>query len=243
MTKRIETYSDAIRKNIKAYDGPLADVIKYAPHFYELFESLAEEKDLDKSVRSIINSVIVYFVLPSDIIPEDEYGAFGYIDDVYLCACAVVVLHKEKKIIKNHWKGKEDVFDLASYLKNVVENASDDIITKEELELIREYIKPIVKDYDLLHEKISPHLLMHLSHKAKYNNLLTGELRHLLYNFSKLKMNGFKLSQKQKIFFENILLRAIDEGILIVECGENPCFKCEKLKEIKLDKKIYCSIK
>jgi uncharacterized membrane protein YkvA (DUF1232 family) len=240
MAKKIETYTDTIRKNIEGYDGELAEVIKYAPDFYELFESLAEEKGLNQKVRSIVNSVIVYFVLPSDVIPESEYGAFGYVDDVYLCAYAVgkIATDKtEKKLIKSYWKQKDDVFDIAAFIRNAVENASDDIITKEELELVRSYIEPKVRDYDLLHEKISPHILMHLSHKAKYNNMLTGELRALLYKFSKLKMDGYQLSEKQKIFFENILLKAIDEGIINAECGENPCFKCEKLKEINFNKK------
>jgi uncharacterized membrane protein YkvA (DUF1232 family) len=244
MTKKIETYSDTIRRNIKGYDGEFAVVIKYAPDFYDLFEALAEEKDLDDKVHSIVDSVILYFVLPDDIIPESEYGAFGYLDDVYLCAYAIGKIATEKtdlKLIKSHWKLEDDVFDIAAFIRCEVETASDDIITKEEIELVRNYIEPRIRDYESLQEKISPHVLVHLSDKAKYNNMLNEELRCLLDKFSKMKMDGFPLDEKQKRFFDNILLRAIDEGIITAECGENPCFKCEDLREMKFSKRRTAS--
>ena len=54
-------------------------------------------------------------------------------------------------------------------------------------------------------------------------------------------MTGVKLSPKQVIFLENILIRAVDEGVIKAECGEDPCFKCEKLMEIKIGKKYTTS--
>ena len=134
MSKKIETYVDVVRKNIEGYRGPLSDVIKYAPMFYELFESLIKEKNLDKNTHPIINSVVAYFVLPNDVIPEDEYGPFGYVDYLYLCVYVINKLFYERKVIKQHWKGDEDVIELSSEIDAVADvrpigdiNGDDDI--------------------------------------------------------------------------------------------------------------------
>jgi len=94
--QKVDTFILSLKRNIENYNGPLTNLIKYTPDFYELFESLLKEKKFEKDIRVLINSVVAYFVLPDDVIPEEKYGAFGYIDDLYLCVYSLEKLFSEK---------------------------------------------------------------------------------------------------------------------------------------------------
>jgi len=161
--QKIQTYSSGLRRNIEGYNGKFANIIKYVPDFYDLYESLLKEKKFDKHTRSIINSVVAYFVLPDDVISEEKFGAYGYIDDLYLCVYALSKLYLEKEVINKHWKRSGDVFELASNIKNEIDNAPEDMIKKEKLNLTIDYIrsltgfqkeqKPIEKSIEKTYEK------------------------------------------------------------------------------------------
>jgi len=141
---QIETYAIGLRKNIKDYNGHFANIIQYAPDFYELYESMLKENKFSDDVRFLINSIVAYFVLADDIIPEDKLGPFGYIDDLYISVYALKKLNSEKKTIKDHWKRKEDVFELATHILDEIENSSDTILEKYRLSVALDYIKPIL---------------------------------------------------------------------------------------------------
>jgi uncharacterized membrane protein YkvA (DUF1232 family) len=231
-TKRINTFTNAIRKNVRNYDGPFSEIIKHSPDFFELFQSLLKERNLDKNIYSIIESVVSYFVLPEDILPESKFGAFAYVDDLYLCVYAISKLTAEKDVIKKYWTEKEDVFELATHIKKEIENAPT-IITKEELEEIKGRIEQKYQKYKLLQNLISPYLMKHLAEKAKFNNMLSLWQRKDLNNLSNRKMRGLKLTPEQETYLENLLSRAIGKRIVEAKCKDDPCFSCEKLRKIK----------
>jgi uncharacterized membrane protein YkvA (DUF1232 family) len=139
---KVDTFVQSLKRNIKGYSGHFADIIKYTPDFYELFESLLKEKKFNNEIRTLFNLVVAYFVLPDDVVPEDEFGPFGYIDDLYLCVYVLDKLNTEKETINKYWKGTGDVFDLAAYIKKEIENAPTELIGKEKLESVICYIEP-----------------------------------------------------------------------------------------------------
>ena len=47
--------------------------------------------DIDCNLRLNISAAIAYYVVPMDVIPEQIYGPYGYIDDIYI---TVYVLRK-----------------------------------------------------------------------------------------------------------------------------------------------------
>lgn len=232
--KKLDTFTGVVMKNIQDYHGPFSEIIKYSPDFFELFQSLLKEQNLDENVSSMIKAVVAYFVLPQDIIPEDKFGAFGYIDDLYLCAHVISTLIAERDVIKKHWVKKEDVFKIASYIKKEIENAPESIIRKEELEEIRKYIEPKFGRYKLLQNRISPYLIVHLVEKTEFNvYVLSPRQRKDFHYLSDLKMRGVKLTREQETYLENILFKSIDEGIIEAKCEDELCFSCEKLRKIK----------
>lgn len=122
------TYSDAIRQNIENYAGPHSIIIKFAPDFFELILKLYK-KNLPSPYKEIVRSVISYFVLPDDLLPESEMGPYGYLDDLYLCAYVIKKFEDNKdvsRIIKELWTLPEDVFMLSSQIVDELQNTQDD---------------------------------------------------------------------------------------------------------------------
>lgn len=149
--KKIETFADILRKNIAGYDGIHSDVLKHAPQFFELFQNLSGKRDLDANTKRLVNSVVSYFVLPQDVIPEDEWGAFGYIDDLYLSAYVVNELkdnEEKRKLIEEYWRGKEDVFELAVHVLKKIKNTPDGILEKALLEEVLDFVGLKNKELD-----------------------------------------------------------------------------------------------
>jgi hypothetical protein len=96
-------------------------------------------------------------------------------------------------------------------------------------------IKKIKKDdagIKLIQDKVPTSALMHLSHKAKYNDILTSKQRGALFKISRLKLRGYNLSENQVNYLERIIKEAIDEGIIEAKCNHYDCEICTKLKDI-----------
>ncbi|RLF60695.1 MAG: hypothetical protein DRN25_02060 [Thermoplasmata archaeon] len=121
------TYSDAIRRNIESYVGPHSIIIKFAPDFFELMLRLYK-KNLPSPYKEMVRSVISYFVLPDDLLPESEMGPYGYLDDLYLCAYVIKKFEDNEdvsRIIKELWTLPVDVFMLSSQIVDELQNTQD----------------------------------------------------------------------------------------------------------------------
>ena len=89
MSKIFKEFYDALTENLDSYNGQYASFIDNGPKLYKLLSNLLMNynKELDSEDKMKINAAISYYVVPLDVIPESEYGPYGYIDDIYLCIC------------------------------------------------------------------------------------------------------------------------------------------------------------
>ena len=58
--------------------------IDYGPELFKLLTEILNEKEIDSEIRLKVSAAIAYFVTPYDIIPEQIYGPFGYVDDIFI---------------------------------------------------------------------------------------------------------------------------------------------------------------
>lgn len=140
--KRLKTFVDTLEENIAGYDGPHSEIIQHAPEVFSLFQSLSEARELDSDSRQIVDSVVSYFVLPYDVIPEAEWGPFGYIDDLYLCGYVISELEgsKVENLVSRHWGGDKDIFKLAHWIVEEVEKSPVDSVKEALLEEVLERV-------------------------------------------------------------------------------------------------------
>ncbi len=84
------------------------DLIKDYPAIYSTVANISSDRASDGIVKMIMNSSISYFILPTDIISEKDFGIKGYVDDFFICLHALTELLKYDKklgeyLISKHW--------------------------------------------------------------------------------------------------------------------------------------------
>lgn len=124
-------FSDALKEEIQHFKGEFWSIIRLAPDLFELFINLATDPDIPSSGKHIINATITYFVVPHDVLPEDVYGAIGYLDDIFLCAWSLKQLGGQLGygVLERHWKGDEGLKEL---IEEIFEKTHERIAEVEE---------------------------------------------------------------------------------------------------------------
>lgn len=78
-------FYDTLIEHLETYSGEYEAFIDYGPVLFKVLCNLLNS-DVDTSLRLPICGAIAYYVTPEDIIPENIYGPYGYVDDIYLSA-------------------------------------------------------------------------------------------------------------------------------------------------------------
>ena len=107
-------FYDTLIENLDGYEGEYAYFINCGPNLFNLLCDLLSQKEISREMRLEISAAIAYYVAPDDIIPEEIYGPYGYIDDIFV---SVYVLRKVAKefgyeFLQNLWKHETDVKDV-----------------------------------------------------------------------------------------------------------------------------------
>ena len=104
-------FYDTLIENLEGYEGEYAYFINCGPNLFNLLCDLLSQNEISRELRLEISAAIAYYVAPDDIIPEEIYGPYGYIDDIFV---SVYVLRKVAKqfgydFLQNLWKHETDV--------------------------------------------------------------------------------------------------------------------------------------
>jgi uncharacterized membrane protein YkvA (DUF1232 family) len=106
-------YYDYLKKQIQdaRFDVPDFDMdIMYIPEFFKVLCELLDEEDVYVSYGHMINAALAYFVIPNDVIPEDVYGAWGYIDDMYICSAVLRKIYVDfPQKVDNYWPLTDEI--------------------------------------------------------------------------------------------------------------------------------------
>jgi uncharacterized membrane protein YkvA (DUF1232 family) len=108
-----KTFIDYLREEIKAIDESGKDFdreLLHFPDFVKLECDMLEDDSVDRQSRIMINAALGYLLVPNDIVPEEVYGVYGYMDDLYV-SCVVLTYLKTKypDLLKRLWNSEEDL--------------------------------------------------------------------------------------------------------------------------------------
>ena len=135
MNKEFKDFYDTLTENLENYKGEYESFINYGPNLFKLLCDLLNA-EIDSSLRLPICGAIAYYVTPDDIISEQVYGPYGYIDDI--CLASYVL----KLVADEH--GYDFLQENASFevesIVNECESKSLEILNKDEVESIIAYI-------------------------------------------------------------------------------------------------------
>jgi len=116
------TYIDYFKDEIRLLEdsGKEFDVsILYFPDIITLLCALLDEDSVEKESRIMIHVALGYLLVPNDVLPEDVYGAYGYMDDMYL-SCIILnnMRSKYSELMDRLWTNDtslEKVLDLCTF--------------------------------------------------------------------------------------------------------------------------------
>jgi uncharacterized membrane protein YkvA (DUF1232 family) len=127
-------FYDVLTENLESYQGEYASFIDHGPLLFKLLTEVLNEKSITRDLRLDISAAIAYYVVPMDVIPEQIYGPYGYIDDIYV---TVYVIKKVADVIgyellSNLWEGKGELQSVVDECHDkaleVLEDKKDEIL-------------------------------------------------------------------------------------------------------------------
>ena len=130
MSEQHNEYIDGLRSKIQNWlkttvgkTSKWGKYIQYTPDLFHLLIKLSGENDITLQSRDKLTVAIAYFVSPLDFIPEEFWGALGYVDDIALTAYILndILQSNDPQIILKHWQISEDLTDLIPDILNDAE--------------------------------------------------------------------------------------------------------------------------
>lgn len=117
MSAQLHEYGDSLREFVKGYTGARERAVLRAPEVYAFFAHLFADDRVDREARRLVNGVLAYFVAPGDVLPEEDLGPYGLLDDLFVATHAFRLLRRElpDEVIVAAWTGEgdlEEVFNL-----------------------------------------------------------------------------------------------------------------------------------
>lgn len=101
--------------DIARYEGRHDEFIYLTPYWYKLMTNLLDDPRLPSRLKPLVSCAIAYFIIPADIISEEIYGPYGYIDDIFFCAYVadqVRTLTNKADLLTENWEGEGDIIQL-----------------------------------------------------------------------------------------------------------------------------------
>jgi uncharacterized membrane protein YkvA (DUF1232 family) len=107
-----KTYIDYFRQELEGLRDSGKEFGRELSHLPDLVKLLCDLLDndiLDKESRIRITSSLGYLLVPNDVIPEEVYGSYGYMDDMYVICLVLKELDTEyKDLIQYLWTHEDD---------------------------------------------------------------------------------------------------------------------------------------
>lgn len=134
MENKFKDYFDVLSDNLASYEGEYASFIDHGPHLYKLLTDILTEESLSQEKRLEISAAIAYYVIPMDIIPEQIYGPYGYIDDIFISVHVIkrVAADLGYESLEKFWIGSGKLETIVNECYNrsieVLDDKKDDIL-------------------------------------------------------------------------------------------------------------------
>jgi uncharacterized membrane protein YkvA (DUF1232 family) len=109
MENKFKDFYDVLSDNLESYQGEYASFIDHGPLLFKLLTEVLDDKNVNPDLRLEICAAIAYYVVPMDVIPEQIYGPYGYIDDIFI---TVYIIRKIANIfsyeyLEKKWEGEQ----------------------------------------------------------------------------------------------------------------------------------------
>ena len=124
-------------ENLENFDGEYASFIDCGPNLFKLLCDLLDQ-DINTDLRLKICGAIAYYVVPMDVIPEQIYGPYGYIDDIFMSVYALRIVAE-----KYGYDFLQNIWGYDNNIKEVMDDCyekSIEVLEEDDIKAILNYI-------------------------------------------------------------------------------------------------------
>lgn len=134
MEDKFKDYCYVLKENLNSFKGKYDEFIDYSPEIFNLLTKLLGLEEIKEPERLKISAAIAYFVVPADIIPENIYGPYGYVDDIFI---STFVLKEIADIVgydrlQELWAGDGNIKEIV----DLCFNKAKKIVSNDEIEIL-----------------------------------------------------------------------------------------------------------
>jgi len=106
----------------KAKRAKMRELLLFIPNLLGLLLGLLKDARVSKSDKAILAGIIMYVIVPLDIIP-DFIPFIGQVDDAYLLAISILRLlnRADRRVVMEHWRGGADIKELVDSVSKIAE--------------------------------------------------------------------------------------------------------------------------
>jgi uncharacterized membrane protein YkvA (DUF1232 family) len=106
----------------KAKRAKMRELLLFIPNLLGLLLGLLKDARVSKSDKAILAGIIMYVIVPLDIIP-DFIPFIGQVDDAYLLAISILRLlnRADRRVVMDHWRGGTDIKELVDSVSKIAE--------------------------------------------------------------------------------------------------------------------------
>ena len=107
---KFKDFFDVLEENLVDCDEDLS-FLHHGPDLFDMLCKVLYEKSIDHGTRLNVNAAIAYYVIPLDAISEQFYGAYGYVDDIFLTVYVLREIAEEYgyAFLQRIWDKPEDI--------------------------------------------------------------------------------------------------------------------------------------
>lgn len=100
----------------------MRELLLFIPNLVGLLIGLLRDERVSQADKAILAGVIMYVIIPLDIIP-DFIPFIGQVDDAYLLAISILRLlnRADRTVVMDHWKGQPDIKELVDSIVRIAE--------------------------------------------------------------------------------------------------------------------------
>jgi uncharacterized membrane protein YkvA (DUF1232 family) len=124
-----------LRRFVHGYAGAHQAAILRAGDVFEFYARLMMDPRVTGDSRALVASVLAYFVLPDDVLPEADLGPYGMLDDLHLASHVYRMLRRQlpREVLTEAWLEDDDLEDVM----DVVYSESRSALGKKRKEVLR----------------------------------------------------------------------------------------------------------
>ena len=106
----------------RAKRAKMRELLLFIPNLVGLLFGLLRDPRVSKSDKAILAGIIMYVIVPLDIIP-DFIPFIGQVDDAYLLAISILRLlnRADRRVVMDHWRGGTNIKELVDSISKIAE--------------------------------------------------------------------------------------------------------------------------